>query len=936
MKTKWYVYLAIVLVVAGLAMPTMFSTGAVDAVNGPIDRDLDSYVLFALDELDFKGGNEGTYTRGYVLGGNVGVNQDQNIGDNQASINVGANGLFVMSDNTQLVGGSIRLGEEASVWDVYVEREFGSGWGAINPKIGGLTIRNAQYLISNATDLPIIDPVNLTTDVLCGPFDPVGTTDITVPKNGTLNLAPGAYQDVQVQDGATLHLVAGTYTVRRFNTGQNVNVYTVPGTVIHIWGDGDPNSREFNLGGNGSYFGSEDPGVESVACICVSDTYANSTVGFSDNGEFWGVIYAPNAPINLGRGFTHFGRFVGRTIASDFNVNVTYKVCTADPPDDITLSATKTASGHLGVEHQWTIEKTVTPDTWHLFKGDSATSLYTLTVTKSEGEVSTAHVEGEICVTNEGNVATEGLQITDTVTDPLDNVMGSIAVDVSAKPALLPGETFCYPYRVDFTDPGQADDTTVYTNTAEITISNGDPVEATATTTLTLAPVNESISVTDTNGYSWTFDGSASETYEKTFVCDGDSHIHTNRAVIEDTGQFAEATVQVFCYELEVSKEAHECFDRLYMWEITKSAMWEGEPVTELTLSEGQQAMVNFQVTVDVSYQDQDFAVSGPILIHNPAPVPATINSLTDIVSPPDIAAVVTCGASFPYVMAPGETLECQYTADLPDSQSRLNTATAILQNHAYDEEGGSTESGTTDYSAQVGVVVCEPPANEIDECIRVYDSNFECEGVIPGNFPGGLLDIVSAPEAPKSFDYTRVIGPFWECGTYIVSNEAYFVTNDTTASESSTWTIVVEVPCEGCTLTPGYWKTHSEYGPAPYDATWALLSPDGADTPFFDTGQTWYEVLWTNPEGGNAYYILAHAYIAAYLNVLNGASVPVEVADAMAYAEYLLDEYDGDPQGMDGLKGKKAKEVRQDFIDTYYILDQYNNGFIGPGHCTT
>ena len=84
-----------------------------------INRNLDSYVLFALDELDFKGGNEGTNTRGYVLGGNVGVNQDGNLGDNQASINVGANGLFVMSDNTQLVGGSIRLGVEASVWDVY-------------------------------------------------------------------------------------------------------------------------------------------------------------------------------------------------------------------------------------------------------------------------------------------------------------------------------------------------------------------------------------------------------------------------------------------------------------------------------------------------------------------------------------------------------------------------------------------------------------------------------------------------------------------------------------------------------------------------------------------------------------------------------------------------------------------------------------------------
>ena len=43
--------------------------------------------------------------------------------------------------------------------------------------------------------------------------------------------------------------------------------------------------------------------------------------------------------------------------------------------------------------------------------------------------------------------------------------------------------------------------------------------------------------------------------------------------------------------------------------------------------------------------------------------------------------------------------------------------------------------------------------------------------------------------------------------------------------------TVDVDVPClGGCTLTPGYWKTHSEFGPAPYDDNWANL-PNGAST---------------------------------------------------------------------------------------------------------
>ena len=53
----------------------------------------------------------------------------------------------------------------------------------------------------------------------------------------------------------------------------------------------------------------------------------------------------------------------------------------------------------------------------------------------------------------------------------------------------------------------------------------------------------------------------------------------------------------------------------------------------------------------------------------------------------------------------------------------------------------------------------------------------------------------------------------------------------------TDTNTIHVDVHCEtGCTLTQGYWKTHSTYGPASKpDATWNLLPGGlGPDTVFF------------------------------------------------------------------------------------------------------
>ncbi len=129
------------------------------------------------------------------------------------------------------------------------------------------------------------------------------------------------------------------------------------------------------------------------------------------------------------------------------------------------------------------------------------------------------------------------------------------------------------------------------------------------------------------------------------------------------------------------------------------------------------------------------------------------------------------------------------------------------------------------------------------------------------------------------------------------------------------------------CTLTPGYWKTHSSYGPAPFDATWEEL-PDGADTEFFFSGDSYYDVLWTAPRG-NAYYILAHAYIASELNQYQGASIPADVADAFGDATAFLLSYT--PAQIKNVN----RSVRQAIVEVARILDEYNNGEIGPGHCT-
>jgi hypothetical protein len=105
-----------------------------------------------------------------------------------------------------------------------------------------------------------------------------------------------------------------------------------------------------------------------------------------------------------------------------------------------------------------------------------------------------------------------------------------------------------------------------------------------------------------------------------------------------------------------------------------------------------------------------------------------------------------------------------------------------------------------------------------------------------------------------------------------------------------------------------------------------------GEDTAFFLSGQSYYQVLWTSPAGGNAYYILAHAYIAAKLNVLNGASMPGDIDDVFDAATRLFEAYT--PAHV-GLKGRNSSNLRATFLGYAAILDGYNNGYTGPGHCS-
>lgn len=354
-----------------------------------------------------------------------------------------------------------------------------------------------------------------------------------------------------------------------------------------------------------------------------------------------------------------------------------------------------------------------------------------------------------------------------------------------------------------------------------------------------------------------------------------------------------------FCYdiELQVSKTATTTYTRDYDWTISKSV-----DQTNITLSPGQQYQVNYSVVANKDAgTDSNWVVSGNITVKNPHPsLVASGIVVTDTLS--NIGVIpVTCPST---TLAAGATMVCTYSYDLPNGDSRTNTASATTTTVGIGAGSGST------------AVTFSNPTTTMDNCVNVSDS---IKGLLNSNLCSS-----------QTFNYAVWIdASTLQCGQNTVNNIASLATDDE-QTKTSTATVNVNVECnQGCTLTQGYWKTHNNSfrGGAPSDDTWLLLSGGQAEkTIFFASGKTWFDVFWTAPQG-NPYYNLAHQYMAAKLNVLNGATTPLAVSNAITQAEALFN----------GLNPNTnfTKAQKQTMVNLAGILGSFNEGLIGPGHCS-
>ena len=130
-------------------------------------------------------------------------------------------------------------------------------------------------------------------------------------------------------------------------------------------------------------------------------------------------------------------------------------------------------------------------------------------------------------------------------------------------------------------------------------------------------------------------------------------------------------------------------------------------------------------------------------------------------------------------------------------------------------------------------------------------------------------------------------------------------------------------VVVDGCTFTQGYWKTH---GPIPTGNNvneWPVASLTLGTVSYTDLE---LQSIFDTPAVGNGLISLAHQLIAAKLNVANGAN-DASVAAAIASADALIGGLVVPPVGAGSLAPAATSALTS-------VLDSFNQGAIGPGHC--
>jgi hypothetical protein len=479
-----------------------------------------------------------------------------------------------------------------------------------------------------------------------------------------------------------------------------------------------------------------------------------------------------------------------------------------------------------------------------------------------------------------------------------------------------------------------------------------------------------------------TFTGSGVFDYTHTFVCADDEGTNDNTVTgTFSTGPGTNGTVTatervvVDCHVVTVQKDAATRFNRDFDWAPDKKIVVRPIDVTEQDkgtycslLASGPYAGnylcddIVLKLQPDAVYDtvysltatkdggtESGFEVFGHITVSWPAdaPEPVFTGNPTDVLT--YVAGLpASVNGTVSNCVAGTNQITCDYVAAVPDDRAGNNTASIVRPYVCYASDGSTKACpvpGSATYSGSAAFDFANATVTETDDCVLMSDLfndpqvpalnlgptfSWEIGEVCESTTTYASGDVNPDPGINNLLDIHAAWAPSPEQCRFMVPN-LLMLTFDSGAVLDDEAVITVDACDFGCTLTQGYWKTHVNYAPKPQfskkrDATWDQVGALGENTVFFLSGTTWINVFWTPPKG-NVYYNLAHQYMAAKLNVYGGASVPGSVATAIANAEAWFSLY---PPSHSFWKTNKTQVT-----NAAGVLGSYNEGSIGPGHCS-
>lgn len=441
----------------------------------------------------------------------------------------------------------------------------------------------------------------------------------------------------------------------------------------------------------------------------------------------------------------------------------------------------------------WDIEKVGDQTDLVLAEGQTFLVNYDVTVDAEYADSGWA-ASGSITVTNPAPMAAN-------LTSVADAISGGITATVDCPSLTVPagGSLTC-------TYSAALPDATARTNTATVTF-NGVAMTATADVTFgaPTTEVDECIDVDDSlygslgtvcaDQAPYTFEYS----YEVGEYGECGEYWVDNIAefVTNDTGAIGSddwtVVINVPCDEtpvLEIAKTAVTSFTRTYQWAIQK---WAENEIEELMVPLGQKATIPYEVLISsTGYVDSGWKVSGTVTVQNTgnggayatitdvltgsgADIDITASLVCDFGTPPNgTATIVNGGANSGWIPA-GGSVTCTYEHDLPNGLPRTNVASVTAPEATSDQATAPVQFGA--------------PTTEIDRCVDVTDTPY-------GDL--GQVCIDEVVNGAVKLTYTVQIGPFMICGKYEFPNVATFIAEDSKTEGSASWTVIVDVPCEG------------------------------------------------------------------------------------------------------------------------------------------